>query len=140
MAIIPQKVNDEPAIDELLEPGWYSLMIVNTEAKKTKAGDGEYLNVQQIVADGEHKGFTIWNIINWDNPSQAAQKIGIKQWQNLRAVVEETLENEIEDTEDMHGTIVEGLVIVNKSKNPAYSDKNIVKKWRVLQSEVSEEI
>jgi len=140
MATIPQKVQDSTPANELLEPGWYPLMVVNTEVKKTKAGDGEYLNVQQIVADGAQKGFTVWSIINWDNPNQMAQDIALRQWHNLRQVVEASLEAEIEDTEDMHGTIIEGLIGIQKSKNPQYEDKNIVKKWRVLQTEVSEEI
>ena len=132
MATIPASARSAKA-ESLLNPGWYPMMVTDTQVKQTKAQDGEYLLLQQVIADGEHRGTTIWNMINWVNKNPKAEEIAHKQWANLcQALGIDT--DDVSDTEEIHGQIIDGYVVVQKSKNPAYDDKNVVRKWRKAET------
>jgi len=55
--------------------GKYNAVIVDSEMKATKTGDGKYLELTFEVLDGEFKGRKVWSRLNINNPNEKAQKI-----------------------------------------------------------------
>ncbi len=72
--------NVEPM--DSLEPvpaGKYLCAIVASEMKPTKSGNGSYLELQFQVLEGKHKGRSLWDRLNLENPSDLAVKIARSQ-------------------------------------------------------------
>jgi hypothetical protein len=61
--------------------GGQVLVFVCKEAKlkQTNAGDGSYVNIRCEVAEGPHKGKTVYNRFTYANKSAKATEIGHKQ-------------------------------------------------------------
>ncbi len=55
--------------------GEYLCVIVNSEDKATKSGNGSYLELEFEVIDGPFKGRKVWDRLNLDNPNELAVKI-----------------------------------------------------------------
>lgn len=72
---------DRPS--EPLPPGTYTVVVVETEVRETKAGTGTYLNVEMEVIDGDHKGRRIWDRINLRNPNEQAVEIGMRRLSSI---------------------------------------------------------
>ena len=58
-----------------LPAGKYLAVIVESEFKPTKSGNGSYLELTFEVIDGEHKGRKLWARLNLDNPNPTAVEI-----------------------------------------------------------------
>ena len=58
-----------------LPAGDYELIIVKSDVKPTKAGNGHYLELEMQVVSGEHTGRRHWERLNIDNPNKTAQDI-----------------------------------------------------------------
>jgi len=71
-------LNTEEAADEfysgftILAPGWYQVVIVESDIKPTKAGTGKFLELKMETKGGE----TITDRLNILNQNEVAQKIG----------------------------------------------------------------
>ncbi len=55
-----------------LPPGKYQAVIVESEQKETKKGDGHYLNITFEIIEGEFEKRKVWARLNLDNPSDVA--------------------------------------------------------------------
>lgn len=60
---------------EPLPDGRYLCVIAASEMKPTKAGSGEYLELQLEVIDGPHKGRKVFDRLNLRNPNDQAVAI-----------------------------------------------------------------
>jgi len=58
-----------------LPNGDYDMMIVKSDIKPTKAGNGHYLELEMQVIAGEHSGHRHWERLNIDNPNKQAEDI-----------------------------------------------------------------
>lgn len=58
----------------VLPEGQYLVEITQSQYKQTKAGDGNYLELEYTVLDGEHKGSLHWDRLCLDHPSPKATK------------------------------------------------------------------
>jgi len=67
----------EPAGEgyDALPAGSYQAVIVHSESKKTKAGDGEYLKLQLKIEGPTHAGRVVFDNLNLRNPSDQAVAI-----------------------------------------------------------------
>ena len=66
----------EPTVAfEAIPAGKYNAVIVDSEMKQTKSGNGSYLELTFEVTEGEYKGRKVWARLNIDNPSADAVKI-----------------------------------------------------------------
>ena len=66
----------EPSVAfEAIPAGKYNAVIVDSEMKQTKSGNGSYLELTFEVTEGEYKGRKVWARLNIDNPSADAVKI-----------------------------------------------------------------
>jgi hypothetical protein len=70
----------DPATDfEPLPAGKYPAVIVDSEMKTTKSGDGHYLELRFQLLEGPHKNRMLWSRLNLDNPSRQAVQIAQAQ-------------------------------------------------------------
>ena len=64
---------------EPIPAGKYVAAIVASEMKPTKAGNGNYLELQFQILEGPHKGRILWDRLNLDNPNELTVKIARAQ-------------------------------------------------------------
>jgi hypothetical protein len=56
----------------LIPKGDYDAVIIESERKATKAGDGSYLNLKFQIMNGEYKNRILWTVLNlWNKNDQA---------------------------------------------------------------------
>ena len=60
---------------EAVPAGKYNAVIVESEVKPTKSGNGHFLELTLEIIDGEFKGRKVWARLNLDNPNQQAVQI-----------------------------------------------------------------
>lgn len=66
----------EPSVAfEAVPAGKYIAVIVESEMKQTKSGNGNYLELTFEITEGEYKGRKVWARLNIDNPNADAVKI-----------------------------------------------------------------
>lgn len=77
MAIIDFNANEvEPNVGfDAIPAGKYQAVIIESEMKSTRNGNGQYLELTFEVIDGEYKGRKIWSRLNTNNPNPQAVKI-----------------------------------------------------------------
>jgi hypothetical protein len=71
---------------EALPAGVYISLLDKAEIKTTKAGDGQYIDCQFRVVDGQHKGRSFFDKINISNPSQQAVEIGLARLNTILTI------------------------------------------------------
>jgi hypothetical protein len=84
-----------------LPAGEYEAMIVKSETKTTKSGNGSYLELEMHIISGDHSGRRHWERLNLDNPS--LQTVKIAQEQLARLCVALGLD-EVNDSDELHDT------------------------------------
>ena len=90
----------EPAAPfELLPPGRYSVQIVQSEMRATRAGNGQYLWLEMDVIEGPHQGRKIWDQLNLVNPNQ--QTVEIAQ-RTLSAICHAVAVMTLRDSHELH--------------------------------------
>lgn len=95
--------NDAPAMSapsrSPLPPGRYEVIITRSDIKDTKAGTGQYIELEMQVIDGEHSGRRLWERLNVSNPNKQAEDIAKAA---LGAICMATGKLDMEDTEELH--------------------------------------
>lgn len=82
-----------------LPAGDYEMIIVKSDVKPTKAGNGHYLELEMQVLSGEHSGRRHWERLNVDNPNKTAQDIAEAALASLCFAVGVT---DVNDTTQLH--------------------------------------
>lgn len=100
---------------EVLPPGDYLCVIVNSEMRPTKSGDGQYLALEHDIIDGPHKNRKLWNNLNLINPNQQAVDIAKAQ---LSALCHAIGVMHVTDSTQLHGR----PVLVNVRTKPVEKD------------------
>lgn len=68
--------NIAPSVSfEALPAGKYNVVITDSDAKTNRRGDGEYLQLEFEVIDGEYKGRKLWARLNINNPNPDAVRM-----------------------------------------------------------------
>lgn len=91
----------EPMAPRSYEPlpnGAYEMMIVKTDVKPTKAGNGNYIELEMHVVSGEFSGRRLWERLNVDNPNKQAEEIANAA---LAALCLAIGKSDIKDTDDL---------------------------------------
>lgn len=115
--------NNEKMSDFSAMPaGKYPAVIVKSEYKKNKAKNGNYLDLQHKVIDGEHKGRVFFNKLNLDNVNPTAVQIANK---TLNSICEACGKVGVLDSDELHG--IPMLVTLKlKAATAAYPASNDV--------------
>jgi len=104
--------NDQYSGFEPVPAGEYRVQIVDTAIKDTKSGNGSYLNLTyEIIGDQQYSGRKVFDVINLENPSIDAVRIG-KQKLNTICVL--TGVKKIRDTAELHGKVLTIAVSINE--------------------------
>lgn len=82
-----------------LPKGDYPAIIIESEIKTTKAGDGQYIELAMQVIDGEYSGRRIWDRLNVSNPNKQAEEIAKAALQSLCVALSIKVLN---DTSELH--------------------------------------
>lgn len=82
-----------------LPNGEYEMIITKSDMKATKAGTGQYLELEMQVVTGEHSGRRHWERLNVINPNKQAEDIARSALAALCTAVNKV---EMEDTTELH--------------------------------------
>jgi len=82
-----------------LPDGKYEVVIVNSDIRQTKAGTGEFIEVEMQVIGGDHAGRRLWERYNVANTNKIAEDIGRAQLGGLCTAL--GVQN-MTDTEQLH--------------------------------------
>lgn len=82
-----------------LPAGEYRAMVVASELKATKAGNGHYLSLEIEVIEGEYANRKVFANLNLDNPNQQAVDIAQR---DLSAICHAVGVLHVEDSEQLH--------------------------------------
>lgn len=99
---------------EPIPTDWYKAVIVESELKKTKAGDGKFLELTIEVVDGPHKGRKVWDRLNLENPNRQAVDIARS---TLSAICHAIGRMTPSDSAELHNIPMETRVTVTKRKD-----------------------
>lgn len=123
-------VNPNPVFETLPE-GEYLVMVADSEMKKTKAGDGEYLNLTLEVLDGPYKGRILFDRLNLVNSSAKTVEIAQRQLSQLCHAIGVL---RVADSTELHNRpMVAKVGIETGNQKPSggkYEDKNKIKSYR----------
>jgi hypothetical protein len=106
----------EQAFD-VLPAGDYDVVIVASELKTTKKGDGHYLELQLQVLSGQYQNRRLFDRLNIDNPNATCQLIGRGVLSAICRAVQVETPN---DSAELHNKPLKAVVRVAKddSGNP----------------------
>lgn len=110
----------------VLPKGKYNVAIEAVEPKETKSG-GKALNFKLSVVGKKYNNFKLFDFINVQNASEAAQKIGLSRLKKISELTQST------DTTQMIGKKLTVSVGVETSEQ--YGDKNRVYGYEDFQME-----
>lgn len=105
----------------------YCLQVIESEVKATKNGNGTMLNLTLEVIDGEYKGRRVYERINIQNASAAAQQIGQKQLSGLCHACGHL--KAVTDSNELHYKPFWATIGIEKDDSGKYAPKNVVKKY-----------
>lgn len=114
----------------LVPPGWYAVVITKSEIKKTKNGDGQYIEITNEIQGGNNDGDPITDRINIVNQSEVAQRIGRSALAKIGLVIGH--QGELTNTDVLHGRPYQIKVEVSSYTKADGSDgkSNNVKDYR----------
>lgn len=84
---------------EPIPKGHYEAIILDTDVKETKRGDGQYIAVTFQITEGEYTGRRVWQNLNVSNPNKQAEDIGRAELSSLCHAVNV---DKMTDTEMLH--------------------------------------
>lgn len=108
-----------------LPAGRYTAMIVKSETKSTKAGNGSYLSLEIDIVDGQYKGRKLFENLNLDNPNEQAVNIAKATLANICRAVGVL---HPKDSSELHLKPISIMVsVIPESKD--FPASNRVKRW-----------
>lgn len=116
--------------------GEYLAHITESDMKPTKKNDGEYLELEYTVLEGEYKGRKVWARLNLDNPNAQSVEIANKQMASIRlATGVANPQDSVELHYKPHVIRVEFIAAGTTQKNGYVTTKasNEVKAWRAAE-------
>lgn len=107
-----------------LPRGRYNVMITDSEMKNTKAGDGQYLQIEFTVIDGEHTNRKLWSRLNLVNKNPTAEDIARRELSSICAALGVV---KVADSSELHGRPL--AVEVTIEKNADGQENNRIKAY-----------
>ena len=83
-----------------LPPGRYLAEIVSSGMRPNRSGRGSHIELEFVVADGEHEGRHLWSRLNVDHPNETAVRIAK---QDLASICRAVGIDRLSETEELHG-------------------------------------
>jgi len=114
---------------EPIPKGDYPAIMIESEFKDTKAGDGQYLQVVWEIMSGEHKGRRLFDRLNLHNKNETAVKIAQG---SLSAICHAVGVLHPKMSEELHGKPCLVKVIIEERKDQPGTMKNEVKGYAAI--------
>jgi hypothetical protein len=115
-------------------PGWYNVMVDESEMKPTKDGSGSYLKVRYNILDGQFANRKIYTMINLQNKNPQATEIGLKQLSALAHAVGVLL---VQDSQQLHGIPLKVKAKVRPAEGD-YEAQNNITQWENINAAVGD--
>lgn len=134
MANIGQSFNSaevQPNQFECIPKGDYLLRITDSDVKDNSKQTGQILNLTIEVADGQYQGRKLFDQINLSNPNEMAVKIGRER---LSAYCHATGVGVLNDSQQLHGIVFKGKVVIKVDKDGQYDDRNEIRSIKKLEA------
>lgn len=112
---------------EALPSGSYKAMITESEVKKTKGNDGEFLSLKIEIVDGEFKNRKLFDNLNLWNKSEKAVEIATRSLKSIEVAV--GLTEKLKRSEQLHN---KPMVIVVGQEQYNGETKNKIKGYKSL--------
>lgn len=131
---MPQLDFDATQVDpagsfEPIPKGDYPAMMIESELKDTKAGDGQYLQVVWEIIDGENKGRRLFDRLNLKNKNDTTVKIAQG---SLSAICHAVGILHPKMSEELHGKPCLVKVIIEERKDQPGTMKNEIKGYAAI--------
>lgn len=120
-----------------LEPGWYTVKIIEQEPKPTKdnATSGSwYLKLVLEVMGGEHNGRKLFHNLNLKNANPEAMRIAYEQ---LSAICHAVGRIKIGKTEELNGLPMTAKVSIRTDPTGQYEPQNEIKGFKAVEGGAS---
>ena len=121
--------------DQSFEPipaGWYNMMIVESEMKPTRDGNGAYLQLTLKVIDGQYAGRQVFDRLNIQHQNPVVTEIAYRR---LSAYCHATGVLQIQDSQQLHGIPLKARVSVRTDSTGQYDPSNEVKAVKPINEE-----
>lgn len=115
-----------------LPAGEYKVAIIDSIMCATKAGTGQYLQLELDVLDGKYAGRKLFDNLNLINPNEKAVEIARGTLSSICRAVGVLTPN---DSSDLHGRALIAKVVVKHDEQ--YGDKNQIKSYKAVQKHAS---
>lgn len=132
MARIANFVDYQASPDSDFDPipsGEYPAVITASEMKQTKAGTGQYLELEHQICEGPYAGKRVWARLNLDNPHATAVKIAN---QHLAQIRHATGRMQVQDSAELHNIPMLIRVELEPAGPKRERDGNEIKEWKAL--------
>lgn len=106
--------------------GWYPVVITDSEMKPTKKGDGQYLQLELTVLEGDYQGRKLWDRLNLENPNQTAVDIAQRALSSICHAVGNLTPN---DSAELHDIPLMAKVSVKPAAD-GFDPRNEVKGYK----------
>ena len=119
----------QPTSFDPIPAGWYTARITETKLKKTKAGNGEYLEMKFDIVGPSYEGRCVWGRFNLKNPNPKAEQIGQQQFFDCARSIGL---DRVTDSDEFLGGALQIKVAV-KPADGQYDESNDVKGFKPLE-------
>ena len=129
------------SVASLIPAGPYKAVMVDSEVKDAQSG-GRYLNTQWQICEGEFQNrvifqtYNLWLTPDTDGRQKAVAIAKAHMSETCRAVGVPTPK----DSSELHDKPCWVKVGVQKSKDPQYDDRNVIKEWKPVSGSVEETV
>ena len=117
---------------EALPAGKYNVVITDSDIKTNRRGDGEYLQFELEIIDGEHRGRKLWSRLNTNNPNPDAVRMANA---DLSAICHAVGVLQPRDTVELHNLPL--VVTVRCRKTPDGEIVNDIKSYEAVARPVA---
>jgi hypothetical protein len=114
--------------------GEYVAIIKASESKKTKNGDGAYIQFTFSIVEGQYKNRTLITRLNLFNKNETAVRIAQSELATICKAIKKTT---VQDSTELHNIPMRIKVVV-KPGDAGYSDSNEIKNYYSLDKAVSQ--
>lgn len=124
----------EPPKDEYepIPSGEYPAMIIDSDMKPTKAGNGQYLELTYQIIDGPFKGRSQWARLNLDNQNPKAVEIAQRDLQKIQFACGGIAVTDSSQLHNIPHVIRVEFIPANPAKNQN-RDGNEIRGWKRLE-------
>jgi len=108
--------------------GEYVAIIVDSDMKPTKSGNGQYLELVHELVDGPFRGRKVWGRLNLSNPNAKTVQIAQEQ---LSSICHATGVMQVQDSQQLHNRpLVIRVEFVPADGQQRQRDGNEIKAWK----------